>query len=411
MIAQRVGMSVAALVLASIATLSAEQWTGWRGAARTGLSTAPMPPTLAPTPADVWAVPVGAGHSSPLVDGQRVYVFARKGEQEVAQAFDLATGKALWTAGYEQPYTMNSAATGHGKGPKSTPVLAGGRLFTLGIAGVLSAFDASTGKVLWRHAFDKEFGPPPDFGTAMSPLVDSGLLIAHVGGIRGGALRAFDPATGATRWNWNGDGPGYASPVAIVAGGVRQIVTETQKQIVGIDAATGTLLWSLPFVTPYEQNAVTPAVAGDLVILSGLDQPTFAVRPTRGADGRWTAVRVWDAKAVPMYMSSPVVVGDTVYGLTSRNKGQFFALDAKTGATRWTSPPRQAENASITAAGGRLWCLTTEGALVVLKADPAAFAQVGRLDVAPSATWASPVLLGRQILVKDVEHLRLVRIG
>jgi outer membrane protein assembly factor BamB len=410
-IAQRVGMSVAALVLASIATLSAEQWTGWRGAARTGLSTAPMPPTLAPTPADVWAVPVGAGHSSPLVDGQRVYVFARKGEQEVAQAFDLATGKALWTAGYEQPYTMNSAATGHGKGPKSTPVLAGGRLFTLGIAGVLSAFDASTGKVLWRHAFDKEFGPPPDFGTAMSPLVDSGLLIAHVGGIRGGALRAFDPATGATRWNWNGDGPGYASPVAIVAGGVRQIVTETQKQIVGIDAATGTLLWSLPFVTPYEQNAVTPAVAGDLVILSGLDQPTFAVRPTRGADGRWTAVRVWDAKAVPMYMSSPVVVGDTVYGLTSRNKGQFFALDATTGATRWTSPPRQAENASITAAGGRLWCLTTEGALVVLKADPAAFAQVGRLDVAPSATWASPVLLGRQILVKDVEHLRLVRIG
>ncbi len=404
-------MSVAALVLASIATLSAEQWTGWRGAARTGISTAPMPATLAARAADVWAVPVGIGHASPLVDGQRVYVFARKGEQEVAQALDLATGKTLWTAGYDQPYTMNSAATGHGKGPKSTPVLAGGRLFTLGIAGVLSAFDASTGKVLWRHGFDKEFGPPPDFGTAMSPLADNGLLIAHVGGIRGGALRAFDPATGATKWSWNGDGPGYASPVAIVAGGVRQIVTETQKKIVGVDAATGALLWSMPFATPYEQNAVTPAVAGDLVILSGLDQSTFAVRPTRGADGRWTPVTVWDAKAFPMYMNSPVVVGGTVYGLTSRNKGQFFALDAATGATRWTSPPRQAESASITAAGGRLWCLTTEGALVVLKADPAAFAQVGRLDVAPSATWASPVLLGRQILLKDVDHLRLVRIG
>ena len=141
---QRLGMAAAVLLLASIATLSAEQWTGWRGAARTGVSTAPMPPTLAARPADVWAVPVGAGHASPLVDGQRVYVFARKGEEEVAQAFDLATGKALWTAGYEQPYTMNPAATGHGKGPKSTPVLAGGRLFTLGIGGVLSALDAST---------------------------------------------------------------------------------------------------------------------------------------------------------------------------------------------------------------------------------------------------------------------------
>jgi outer membrane protein assembly factor BamB len=112
-----------------------------------------------------------------------------------------------------------------------------------------------------------------------------------------------------------------------------------------------------------------------------------------------------------MYMSSPVVVGTTVYGLTHRNKGQFFAVDAATGRTRWTSPPRQAESASLTAAGGRLWCLTTEGTLVVLKADPAAFAEAGRLDVAPTATWASPVLLGSQILVKDVEHLRLVRIG
>jgi len=405
------GTALAALALVATVPVAAEQWTGWRGGSRAAISAAPMPATLAAKAADVWAVPVGIGHASPLVDGQRVYVFARKGEQEVAQALDLATGKVLWSAPYDQPYTMNSAATGHGKGPKSTPLLVGGRLYTLGITGVLSAFDAATGKVAWRHAFDKEFGPPPDFGTAMSPIFDNGLVVAHVGGIRGGALRAFDPVTGATKWSWAGDGPGYASPVAIVAGGVRQIVTETQTKIVGVDAATGALLWSLPFVTPYEQNAVTPAVAGDLVILSGLDQSTFAVRPTRGADGKWTPVKVWEAKAFPMYMNSPVVVGDTVYGLTNRNKGQFFAIDAKTGATRWTSPPRQSESASITAATGRLWCLTTDGALIVLKADPAAYAEAGRLDVAPSATWASPVLLGPQILVKDVDHLRLVRIG
>ena len=411
MIDRTFGASLAALALVAAVPLAAEQWTGWRGGSRAAISAAPMPATLAAKAADVWAVPVGIGHASPVVDGQRVYVFARKGEQEVAQALDLATGKVLWSAGYDQPYTMNSAATGHGKGPKSTPLLAGGRLYTLGITGVLSAFDAATGKVAWRHAFDKEFGPPPDFGTAMSPTFDNGLVIAHVGGIRGGALRAFDPVTGATKWSWSGDGPGYASPVAIVAGGSRQIVTETQTKIVGVDAATGALLWSLPFVTPYEQNAVTPAVAGDLVILSGLDQSTFAVRPTRGADGKWTPVKVWEAKAFPMYMNSPVVVGDTVYGLTNRNKGQFFALDAKTGATRWTSPPRQAENASITAAGGRLWCLTSDGVLIVLKADAAAYGEAGRLDVAPSATWASPVLIGPQILVKDVDHLRLVRIG
>ena len=405
------GISLAAIAVAAMATASAEQWTGWRGTARTAVSTAPMPGTLAAKATDVWAVPVGIGHASPIVDGQRVYVFARKGEQEVAQALDLGTGKALWTAAYDQSYTMNSAATSHGKGPKSTPLLAGGRLYTLGISGVLSALDAATGKVAWRHAFDKEFGPPPDFGTATSPLLDNGLVIAHVGGINGGALRAFDPATGATKWSWTGDGPGYASPVSFTAAGVRQIVDVSKTKVVGVAAASGALLWSLPLVTPYDQNAVTPAVAGDLVILGGLDQATFAIRPARGADGKWTAARVWDAKAVPMYMNSPVVVGDTVYGLTSRSKGQFFALDVKTGATRWTSPPRQAENASITAAGGRLWCLTSDGSLVVLKADPAAYAEVGRLDVAPSATWASPVLLGPQILVKDVDTLRLVTIG
>lgn len=400
-----------ALTIASGAAVSAEQWTGWRGAGKQGISSAPMPAALAPKATDVWAVSIGAGHASPVVDGQRVYVFARKGEQEVAQAIDLASGKSLWTAGYDQPYTMNSAATGHGKGPKSTPLLAGGRLFTLGIAGVLSAFDAATGKVIWRHDSGKEFGGPPEFGTATSPIVDSGLLIAHVGGARGGALRAFDPVTGATKWSWTGDGPGYASPAVLVAGGVRQIVTETQKKVVGVDAATGALLWSLPLLTPYEQNAVTPLVVGDLVVVGGHDQPTYAVRPARGADGKWTPAKVWEVRDVPMYMSSPVAVGDTVYGFTSRNKGQFFALEATTGKIRWTSPPRQAESASLTAAGGRLWCLTTEGALIVLKADPAAYAQVGRLDVAPSATWASPVLLGSQMLVKDQDHLRLVRIG
>jgi outer membrane protein assembly factor BamB len=403
--------AVAVVAVVAGAQVSAEQWTGWRGTGRTAISTVTMPATLATKATDVWAVPVGAGHASPIVDGQRVYVFARRGEQEVTQAIDLATGKAIWSDAYDQAYTMNSAATGHGKGPKSTPVVAGGRVFTLGITGVLSALDAATGKVAWRHRFDKAFPAPPEFGTAMSPLVDNGLLIAHVGGIKGGALRAFDPATGATKWSWNGDGPGYASPVALVAGGVRQIVTETQTKIVGVDAANGALLWSMPLVTPYEQNAVTPAVAGDMLIVSGLDQATWAIRPTRGADGKWTPVTVWESKALPMYMSSPVVVGDSVYGFTHRNKGQFFALDLKTGATRWTGPPRQTESTSITVAGGRLWCLTTDGALVVIKADPAAYAAVGRLDVAPSATWASPVLLGPTMLVKDVEHLRLVKIG
>ena len=199
------------------------------------VSAAPMPATFAAKAADVWAVPVGIGHASPIVDGQRVYVFARKGEQEVAQAIDLATGKALWSAAYDQPYTMNSAATGHGKGPKSTPMLAGGRLFTLGISGVLS-------------------GSMPRPARSPGGIVRQGVRPAA--GLRHGDVAALrqrprsSPTSAVSaaapsrlrfrdrraRWSWAGDGPGYASPVAIVAGGVRQIVTETQTKIVGVDA-------------------------------------------------------------------------------------------------------------------------------------------------------------------------------
>ena len=208
----------------------------------------------------------------------------------------------------------------------------------------------------------------------MSPIVDSGLLIAHVGGTNGGALRAFDPATGATKWSWPGEGgtdsPSYATPVVLVAGGVRQIVAVTKRTVVGVDAATGALLWSLPLVTPYDQNAVTPVVAGDMVIVSGAGSVDV-----RGASGAWRRRQVDGGQGVGRQGVPDVheLAGRGrrhLYGLTSRNKGQFFALDAKTGATRWTSPPRQTESASITAAGGRLWCLTTDGELVVLKADP-----------------------------------------
>jgi outer membrane protein assembly factor BamB len=386
-------------------------WTQWRGPQRDGHIDVTPPASFAAAPANVWKVDVGLGHSSPLVAAGRVYLHTRQGDQETVAAFDLASGKTLWTQRYPAPLKIDPAASSHGPGPKSTPMLANGKLYTFGLGGILSCFDAATGAVKWRKSYEKEFpGTNPIYGTAMSPLAENGLLIAHVGGENNGALRAFDPETGATKWSWTEDGPGYSSPVVIDAGGTRQIVTQTQKFIVGVAPATGQTLWKMPFTTAYDQNAVTPVVYKDLVIFSGENKGTAALRITKQG-AAWQAVEVWKNPEISMYMSSPVLVGDTLYGLSHRNKGMFFALDAATGKTRWTSPPRQAENAAIISAGPFLFMLTSEAKLIVAEASPAAFKPVRTWEVASSATWAHPVVLGDRVLIKDVQSLALVKIG
>lgn len=386
---------------AALAQGTSSGWPQWRGPRRDGTVTAPLPANWPVTLTKRWEVTVGAGHSSPIVAGDRVVVHARQGDREITRALALATGKELWRDEYAAPYTVNPAARAHGPGPKSTPAVAGGRVFTFGIGGILSALDLQTGRLLWRTR------PPaalPEYGTAMSPLVDGALVIAHMGGANNGALTAFDAATGAARWRWAGDGPAYASPVVATIGGTRHVITQTQKSIVSVNATNGALLWRLPFTTPYDQNSVTPVVSGDLVIYSGLDNGVTAVRLARKGT-EWAASPAWKNEQVSMYMSSPVIAGGTLYGLSHRNRGQFFALDPATGKTLWTTQGREGDNASIIAAGSLLLLSTTNAELIVARPTRAKLEEVRRYDVADSAVWAHPALAPRTLLVKDVDKL------
>ena len=379
-----------------------EGWSQWRGPARDGVASTLTVPTAWPAQLTKrWQATVGLGHASPVVSGNRIVIHSRQGNREVVAAYDLQSGKQLWQDGVDAPYTMNSAATGHGPGPKSTPAIAGGRVFTLGISGIFSAHDLATGKLLWR----KHAPPaPPEFGTAASPLVDGSNVIVHLGGTGGGALTAMDVATGAVTWRWAGDGPAYASPVVATLAGTRQVITQSQNKLVSVDAAGGQLLWEVALKTPYEQNSVTPMIVGDLVIYAGLENPTIALRIAK-TGGKWSTTPAWRNEEVAMYMSSPAMSGTAVYGLSTKNRGQFFALDAATGKTLWTTPGRQAENASIVRAGEYLLLATTNSELVVARANPARFEEVKRYSVADSAMWAHPAFAGRTIIVKDVDTL------
>ena len=392
---------VMSATVAAIAQQPPAGWSQWRGPRRDAVVAFTPPATWPQQLTRRWEVSVGAGHSSPVVAGDRVIVHARQADQEIVRALDLKTGKELWRYAYPAPYTVNPAARAHGPGPKSTPVVAEGRVFTFGIGGILSAIELAAGKLLWRKEAPSA---PPEYGTAMSPIVDRALLIAHLGGQQKGALTAFDTATGALRWQWTGDGPAYSSPFIADIGGTRHVITQTQKSVVAVDAANGQLLWQLPFTTPYEQNSVTPVVVRDLVIVSGLDQGTTAVRPAKKG-AAWAAEQVWKNDQISMYMSTPVVSGTTLYGLSNRNRGQLYAMDLATGKTLWTTQGREGENASMILAGPLLMVSTTNAELIIARPNPAKFEEIKRYTIADSAVWAHPAFAGNLMLVKDVDKL------
>jgi hypothetical protein len=392
------------LILLPGAVAAAEDWPQWRGPRRDGAAEGFLAPKVWPKQLKrQWRVEIGEGHASPVVAMGRVFVLARQDDKEVVRALDLADGKQLWSQSYAAPFTRSLYALSHGKGAKSTPAVADGRLFTLGIGNIFSAWDARSGRPLWQHDFAKRFTSRSMlyYGTADSPLVTSDLAVAYVGGRGAGALVALDPASGRTRWEYTGDGAAYASPILADVQGAPQIVTQSQTACIGISPADGSRLWSIPFTTSYDQNIVTPVVLGDRLIFSGLDKGTFAYRLQK-SQGRWSPVEIWHNEEISMYMSSPVVVGDRLFGLANRRRGQFFLLEGATGKTLWTGDGRIGENAAILRAGEVLLALTTGSELLVLKPQGDAVTTVARYQVADTPTWAHPALVGNTILIKDL---------
>ena len=381
-------------------------YTQWRGPNRDGGAAASFaaPAAWPERLTQKWKVPVGLGYATPLLVGNRIYLFSRQGDNEVMSALDPDSGKVIWQTGYPATFTMNAAAAKHGQGPKSTPVFSNGKLYSIGMTGIVTAFDASTGKQLWQKPGSSIV--PMFTSHSFSPLVERGLVIFHVGGHNQGALTAFDVNTGEVKWSWSGDGPGYGSPIVAELGGTRQLVTITQGKIVSVDPATGMVLWERPFVSSNFTNAVTPVVYGQTLIVSGNGGPTIAFSVKKQIN-QWVTENVWENADVPYRLSNSVLVGDVLFGLSSKNSGQYFSVDAKTGKTLWTSEPRQAGNAAIVRAGDVVLSLQDDGQLVVFRSSATAFEPVHRYMVAESETWTQPTVSGNRIFVKDVSNLAL----
>lgn len=385
------------------------RWTGWLGSERDGWVDYFNPPAQWPKKLKrVWQAKVGTGYGSPLVADGRVYQHARQGDNEVVWCLDLKTGKVKWRKSYPAPFTIGGGGQYHGKGPKSCPVLADGKLMTMSITGILTAWDTSSGKRVWRCDYGSRFKKwHPRWGASTSPIVDGKRVVVHFGTDFQGALVALDIATGKVVWSQGKDGPQYSSPLLVEIQGIRQIIDWNERAIVGVESKTGRKLWEHPAKGNFrDQNMPTPVFHKGRILLGAENRGIRGLDP-RIENGTWKVREAWHQKDVALNMSSAVINNDLLYGHSHYQEGRFFCLDPKTGKVLWLGPPRTGKHATFLAIPGYMVALVNDGTLLIFKATSESFQKVASYRVAKDRTWAPPVLLKNGILVKDQESLTL----
>lgn len=297
-------LSFLLLLLTSCTSQAAENWPGWLGPNRNGWVSDFQPPEQWPdTLTRVWQIEVGSGYGSPLVDGDRIFQHGRIGEDEVLSCLDRMTGELIWRKSDRVPFKMGGGGDKHGKGPKSCPILADGRIFTLSITGILIAREADTGKELWRRDYGPKFkkardgNSHPYWGACSSPIVDGDRVVLRFGTDEEGELVALSVATGDLEWRTvDNSGASYASPLVVELHGVRQIVEWNHQDLIGVESATGSVLWKYPF--PHvgtDQNMPTPVFNNGRILLGGENRGIQSVEIQRNGT-QWSARQRWHQK-------------------------------------------------------------------------------------------------------------------
>ncbi|MEX0718560.1 MAG: PQQ-binding-like beta-propeller repeat protein [Planctomycetaceae bacterium] len=410
-------------------TASAQDWPQWRGPNRDARATGFEAP--AKWPAELtrkWEVTVGDGVATPALVGDRLYVFARDGGEEVLRCLAVADGKELWKNGYAARAVTGAA--GGFPGPRSSPTVAEGKVVTLGVEGALSCLDAASGKVLWRKT---STGNVPSFAPSSSPIIVDGLCVAQLGGGDragggrrgrggragrggageaggGGAIAAFDLATGDEKWKWTGDGTAYASPIVTSIDGNKVVIAETARNIVALGAADGKLLWQTPFVVEGRgYNASDPVVVGDTLVYSGSNRGTTAIKVEKEGD-MLKAEELWSSADNSVQYNTPIVKDGYVYGLSASDV--VFCIKVADGSTAWTAPlvgrgGRLRGYGSIVDAGSVLVALNPSGTLVVFEPSGEEFKKLASYKVSNEETFAYPVLSGNRIIIKDQNKVML----
>ncbi len=380
-------------------------WSGFRGPNRDSI----IPGLRIETdwaktpPVELWRRPIGPGWSSFAVRGGLIYTQEQRGESEVVTCYNAATGKPVWT----HKDAVRFWESNGGAGPRATPTLSNGRVYTFGATGILNALDARTGAVVWsRNAAADTSMKVPGWGFSASPVVFKGMVIIAASG----KLAAFDVATGAPRWSGPKSGGGYSSPHLVTLAGVPQVLLMSSAGTMSVDPANGKVLWEskMPGDTSIVQPAVSPE--GDILMTTSDASGPAGIRRigvTHGAGG-WIVEERWTSTGLKPYFNDSVIHNGAVYGFD----GSILAcIDLKDGKRKWKGGRYGHGQMVVLADQDVLLVLSEEGDVALVSATQDGFKELAKFKALEGKTWNHPVVAGDELLVRNGEEMAAFRLA
>jgi outer membrane protein assembly factor BamB len=388
------------ILIVLVATISvAADWPQFMGPNRDGSSPETGLARSFPKggPKVVWKLKCGSGLSGPAVAGDAAVLFHRVENEEVVECVDVKTGEAKWKKGYTTNYVDDY---GKDDGPRATPLIADGKVFTLGAEGQLAAWELANGKSLWRKNINKEYNVPKGFfGTATSPMLAGGKLLINVGA-KGAGIVAFDPASGKEIWKATDQGVSYSSPVLAKINGEELAVFFTRQGLLALTPEKGEVRFEHPWRPRLNAsvNAAAPIVSSNLIFLTtSYNTGAILLEASKGE-----VKEVWKGdESLSCHYNSPVLVKGFLYGIDGRQEGQprLRCVEWKTGKVRWTE--KDFGCATLIVADGIILATTESGDLVLFDPSPDGYKELARATIMEKPVRAMPALANGKLYCRD----------